>query len=124
MNLLALKIALKWVLSKLTNPWTWIVILAAMTALCAYGWRSQTAMTAQVTADCEARAEAVLRQNLEAAAEAWASIYDAQREAIIRQATAEAKAAAEAQAWRDKYREALKTPACQKWASLPVECPL
>lgn len=125
MYLIALKIAGKWLLERLTSPWTWVLILAATTVLCAYGWRSQSATTAQVTADCEAKAEAVLRTNLELAAQAWMAVYEAQREAVVRQATAEAKAAAEARAWREKYREALRvSPECAKWSQVEIACPI
>lgn len=124
MYLTILTAILKRCLTLLASPWTWIIILAGTTIFCAYGWRGQIATTRQVTSECEARAEAVLKTNLELAAQAWMAVYEAQREAVVRQATAEAKAAAEARAWREKYRQALQTPACQKWASLPVECPL
>ena len=73
MYLTILSAIFKRALALLANPLTWIVILAATTALCAHGWRSQSATTRQVTADCEARAEAVLRTNLELAAQAWPS---------------------------------------------------
>jgi hypothetical protein len=67
---------------------------------------------------CQGRAEALAElAREEAAIAAQAALGKAQE--------AEAKARADASAWRAKYRQAIATdPDCAAWASRPIECPL
>lgn len=108
----------------LGHPITWILLLGGTTILCGIGWRSQIATTRQVRAECEARAEAAIRQNLELAAEAWQSVFVAHNEAVARLSVAEAAQAERARTWRARYQAALKEPQCAEWAQEPVRCPV
>ena len=67
---------------------------------------------------CQGRAEALAEQaRQEAAIAAQAALGKAQE--------AEAKARADASAWRAKYRAAIATdPGCAAWASAQIRCPI
>jgi len=108
----------------LRHPVTWIVLLALSTVFCANGWKGQIATTKQVRAECVEQGEAAIRASLEAQAEAYAALFAAHQEAVVRMSVAEAQQAAAARFWKDKYAEALKTPACMKWSSEEIKCPV
>jgi hypothetical protein len=67
---------------------------------------------------CQGRAEALAElAREEAAIAAQAALGKAQE--------AEAKARADASAWRAKYRAAIQTdPGCREWSEQPIRCPV
>jgi len=116
-------IALKW----LRSPWVWLAILLASNAATWGLWRHAAneadGRVAAVERACQDASQALVQRALEEQAEAWKSIYSAQQEAVTRMAAEAGVAAANAREWRQRYEAAKKTPACQKWAAMPVECP-
>ena len=76
--------------------------------------RAQAAGIAAVAKARRAAAEAATAQQAKLAADAQVQINHVASEAQA--------ATVRAQRWETRYRESLKTPACQAWASAPVPC--
>ena len=115
-----LKLALKW----LVNPWTWVALLAFALAATGGLYRAERAKVVRVQQACAQQAQEALQTALRQQAEAWESLYSAQQEAIARMAQEAGVAAANAREWKRRFDAAKATPACQKWAAAPVECPV
>jgi Skp family chaperone for outer membrane proteins len=116
-------------------PWRLVAAIGAVAVVAFAGWRVNAwheshvrlkATQAELKAEracepataCQRRAEAWAAQaKLDAEKAAQAALGKAQE--------AEAKAKADAAAWRAKYRAALTTdPGCKAWSESPVACPL
>jgi hypothetical protein len=114
---------LKW----LRSPWVWLAILLASNAATWGLWRHAAngaeGRVAAVERACQDASQALVQRALEEQAAAWESIYTAQQNAVTRMAAEAGIAATNARDWKQRYEDAKKTPACQKWAAMPVECP-
>ena len=116
-------------------PWRLVAVAVVMAALAFAGWRVTTWREAFVRLpDVQAKLDAeVACEPATACQERAAALAELAREeaAIAAQAALqtaqerEAKARADAAAWRAKYRAAVQEdPVCADWSRQPVRCPL
>ena len=108
----------------LFNPFTWIVLLVVALGIQTKRVGLAQAEADQIEAECAAAAESYAKAKSDEVATYLWGVIETQRQALINAVTREAQQEAARRYWEGKYAEALKTPACQKWASAPVLCPV
>lgn len=112
-------------LRALLSPWTLVVLLLGATLTAGSAWRHQKVLTERARTECAQSAAEALQASLAEQAAAWQSVFVAHQEAVVRLSLAEAAAAADARAWRERFKAAQQqSPACGKWAAAPIDCPV